>query len=99
MIVDFSDQAEADLEAIGDHIAMDNPRRARTFIKELRFACKKIGDMPRGYQLVPRHEATGIRRSVHCKYLIFYHIVSGRIEILHVLHGAMDIDAVLFPQA
>ena len=98
MIVDFSDEAEAALEAIGDYIALDNPRRAASFIKELRSACEKIGDMPRGYQLVPRHENTGIRRSVHGKYLIFYHIVSGRIEILHILHGAMDVEAVLFPQ-
>ena len=98
MIVDFSDAAEADLEAIGDYIALDSPRRAGTFLKELRSACKKIGDMPRGYQLVPRHEATGIRRSVHGKYLIFYHVISGRIEILHILHGAMDIEAMLFPQ-
>jgi len=31
----FTDQAEADLEAIGDYIAFDSPFRAVTFIQEL----------------------------------------------------------------
>ncbi len=36
MKVAFTPMAEKDLEAIGDHIASDNPSRAVTFIRELR---------------------------------------------------------------
>jgi len=36
MIVSISAQAEGDLEAIGDVIAKDNPKRAIGFILELR---------------------------------------------------------------
>lgn len=36
MIVVITDDAEADLERIGDDIAADNPPRAVTFVRELR---------------------------------------------------------------
>jgi plasmid stabilization system protein ParE len=33
---DFSDRAEADLEDVADYIALHNPRRAVSFVRELR---------------------------------------------------------------
>ncbi|TRC92613.1 type II toxin-antitoxin system RelE/ParE family toxin [Mesorhizobium sp. WSM4303] len=82
----FTDQAEADLEAIGDYIALDNPFRAVTFIQELRRDCVELRTMPERYPLFERHRSRGIRRRVHGNYLIFYRVG----EILHILHGAMD---------
>ena len=41
-------QAEADLEEIGDYIALDNPRRAVPFIREIREHCEKIAEGPQG---------------------------------------------------
>jgi plasmid stabilization system protein ParE len=38
--------AEADPEAIGDYIARDSPRRALTFIRELRQRYQRIAEMP-----------------------------------------------------
>ena len=38
----FLPQAEMDLEAIGDYIALDNPRRAISFVRELRGQCRNI---------------------------------------------------------
>jgi toxin ParE1/3/4 len=35
-------QAEIDLEEIGDYIALDNPKRAVSFIREIRQHCEKI---------------------------------------------------------
>ena len=37
-------QAEIDLEEIGDYIALDNPKRAVSFIREIRQHCEKITD-------------------------------------------------------
>jgi plasmid stabilization system protein ParE len=62
MIVVITDEAEVDLERIGDHIAADNPLRAVTFVRELREKCEALADAPRGYPLVPRHEHVGVRR-------------------------------------
>ncbi|WP_137932473.1 type II toxin-antitoxin system RelE/ParE family toxin [Mesorhizobium comanense] len=94
----FTDQAEADLEAIGDHIALDSPFRAVTFIQELRSDCMELRTMPERYPLFERHRSSGIRRRVHGNYLIFYRTGADAVEILHILHGAMDLEAILFPE-
>ncbi|MDX8468666.1 type II toxin-antitoxin system RelE/ParE family toxin [Mesorhizobium sp. VK23B] len=90
-------QAELDLEVIAEHIARDNPFRAVTFLQELRNACAELRTMPERYPLVPRHQSSGIRRRVHGSYLIFFHVSADTVEILHVLHGAMDYEQILFP--
>ena len=94
----FTDQAEADLEAIGDYIALDSPFRAVTFIQELRRDCLDLRSMPERYPLFERHRSTGIRRRVHGNYLIFYRISVDAVEVLHILHGAMDLGRILFPE-
>lgn len=91
-------EAEADLEAIGDYIARDNPVRALSFVRELYQLCLDTADMPRAWPLVPRYEHHGIRRRVHGRYLIFYRMADDRITVLHILNGAMDVDRILFPE-
>ncbi|BCM21245.1 type II toxin-antitoxin system RelE/ParE family toxin [Mesorhizobium sp. J8] len=95
----FAAQAETDLEAITEHIAKDNPFRAVTFLQELRSACFELRAMPERYSLIPRYQSSGIRRRVHDNYLIFFHVGTDTVEILHVLHGAMDYEQILFPGA
>jgi toxin ParE1/3/4 len=46
-------QAEIDLEEIGDYIALDNPKRAVSFIREIRQHCERIADGPRRYVARP----------------------------------------------
>jgi plasmid stabilization system protein ParE len=98
MIVELTSAAEADLEAIGDYIARDNPGRAASFVRELYHSCLSIAEMPEAWPIVPRYEHHGIRRRVHGRYLIFYRIGEMRITILHILSGAMDVEAILFPE-
>ncbi len=45
-----------------------------------------------------RYEALGIRRRPYGNYLIFHRVAGNTIEILHVLHGARDYEAILFPE-
>ena len=97
MIVVLTETAIADLVAIGRHIKTDNPRRAETFVAELESRCHQLGTMPKAFALVPRHERSGVRRRPYGDYLIFYRIVADTIEVLHVLHGAQDYEAILFP--
>lgn len=98
MKVVVSAEAEADLEAIGDFIARDNPGRAERLVRQLRACCLDLRLMPRKFRLVPRYERYGIRRRVHGNYLIFYRVEESRIAILHVLHGATDYAAIIFPE-
>jgi len=97
MIVVITDAAEADLERIGDAIAQARPARAASFLLELRECCKGLSYMPERFQAVPRYERLGVRRRVHGDYLIFYRIRPSAVEILHVLHGAMDYERLIFP--
>jgi plasmid stabilization system protein ParE len=97
MNVEFTVAAEADLEEIGDYIARDNPVRALSFVRELARSCLELAEMPEAWPIVPRYQHHGIRRRVHGRYLIFYRITGSKITILHILNGAMDVDAILFP--
>jgi plasmid stabilization system protein ParE len=96
MILELSDEAEQDLEQIADYIARDNPRRALSFILELRTRCEELLDTPNGFAIVPRYERYGIRRRVHGNYLIFYRVETAKVVIVHILHGATDYGAILF---
>lgn len=97
MIVVITREAETDLERIGDYIAADNPLRAQTFVRELVERCLNLGEMPRAFPLVPRYEHSGVRRRPYGDYLIFYRVGADRVEVLHVLHGAMNYELLLFP--
>ncbi len=90
--------AQADLEEIADYIAQDNPRRALSYIRELRIAAETIGEFPESYPLLPRYEHYGLRRRAYGNYLIFYEIIKGTVFVTHILHGAQDYEAILFPE-
>jgi toxin ParE1/3/4 len=94
----FTAAAIADLEAVTDWITKDNPERALSFLRELRSACFSIPEFPESHPVVPRYETQRIRRKVHGNYLIFYCIGVDVIEIIHILHGAQDYEALLFPR-
>jgi toxin ParE1/3/4 len=98
MLTVFAKAAEQELEAIGDRIAANNPLRAVTFVQELRERCLSLPDMPKRFPLIERHRSAGIRRAVHGNYLIFYRVGTDAVEILHVLHGAMDYEPLLFSE-
>jgi plasmid stabilization system protein ParE len=94
----LSDAADADLEAIGDWIAQDAPLRAVTFVRELRTVCENLGSAPNAYRLSPGHEEAGIRRRPYGNYLIFY-AVGEHVDVLRILEGSRDYEALLFPKA
>ena len=88
----FSPLAERDLEDIGDYIARDNPRRALSFVVELRRQCATIAAAPGAYR--PRPElGDGLRSCAHGNYVIFFREKRKALVIVRILHGAMDIEA------
>jgi len=96
MILEFTSEAEGDLEQIADYIAEHNPQRALLFIRELRSRCEDLISHPNSFALVPRYEPHGIRRLVYGKYLIFYRVEPAKVVIIHILHGATDYGLFLF---
>lgn len=94
--VRLSLQAETDLESIGDRIAEHSPKRAALFVNEIRLSCEGLGQMADRFELVARYP--GIRRRVHGNCLIFYRTSAEMVEIVHIMHGAMDYEDMLFPK-
>ena len=98
MKVIVTEAAFDDLMRIGRTIKADNPARAETFVAELYDRCRRLAVMPRAFPLLPGREESGVRRRPHGNYLIFYRINGNVVEVLHILQGACDYEAILFPE-
>jgi toxin ParE1/3/4 len=85
-----SDNAEQELREIGRYIARDNPKRAVSFVMELRDRCLSIIDKPSGYPVAFDFGETTIRKRSFKKYLILYRVSNSPIEIASVVHSARD---------
>ena len=78
--------AEDDLEAIADYIACENPRRALSYIIEIRDRCHSLVAFP---ESAPLREAygKGIRMTPFGRYLIFYTVHATFIRVERILAG------------
>jgi len=86
----YAAQAADDLNDITEYIARDNPRRALSFIEELRSRCEQLTTFP--VAAPPRPDiAENIRLVPFERYLIFYSVHSDHVLIERILHGARDI--------
>jgi toxin ParE1/3/4 len=93
----LTEAAIGDLVRIGRFIGQDNPTRAASFVAELEKRCQNLSVIPRAFPLLPGRETSDIRRRPYGDYLIFYRLQVDRIEVLRVLNGAQDYEAILFP--
>eukprot|EP01039_Chlorochromonas_danica_P013078 gene13078-15094_t len=91
------DRLEKKYKKLANHIAAESPRRAFSFISELRSAVLSLATFPNAYPLLPRFERHGVRRKTYGDYLIFYIVEPNRLVILHILHGAQDYELIMFP--
>lgn len=90
--LELSPEAEQDLESIGDYIAKDNPRRAMSFVRELKAQCRKITNAPKGYRERPEL-GKGIRFCAYGNYVVIFYEDPSLVRIVRILHGSMDIEA------
>jgi len=97
MSVKFTPEAMEDLATIEVHIATDNPRRAETFIEELRVRCLGLDEYPQAFPLLPGYEREGLRRHVYKNYLILFRHHRGAVEIVRIVRGARDYERLLKP--
>jgi toxin ParE1/3/4 len=75
-------------------------RTARRFYAQADATFQRLASQPGiGTRYAPEEPALADLRyfpiSRFKKYLVFYRAVAGRIEILHILHGARDIPSIL----
>ena len=89
-------QAEADLIEIWIYIAQDSPTRADKLLDEIDEKSQTLAQSP----LIGRARdelGHNIRSFPIGNYVIFYQSIEDGIEIIRVLHGARDIDALFNP--
>lgn len=98
MKVLFSDLAKAGLGDIASFIARDDVTRARLFVRELQAKAREIAASPESFPIMPRYAGLGIRRRVCRDSLIFYRVDADTVYIVHIVHGARDYEALLFPE-
>jgi len=85
----ISPRARSDLIEIWSYIADDSEANADAFIDKLyetmQLLAGKPGSGRQREELVP-----GMQSFPYGRYVIFYRVVTGAIEIVRVLHGARD---------
>jgi toxin ParE1/3/4 len=89
----FTPQAEIDLEEIGDFIALDNAKRAVSFIREISQHCEKIADGPLRYVARP-DLGDAVRICAHGNYLVVFEPFDQGTLILRILHGVRDLPGI-----
>lgn len=97
----FRALAEADIEVIGDTIAIDSQRNAANWVAHLCGRCESLSEFPERW---PVHSGA-VRRMVVGAYLVFFRIADPdipslrRVIVIRILHGARDIGLIADSEA
>ena len=91
-------EARQDLREIRDHTGKDNLEAAGRLVTRLRGMARMLAGAPAMGRARPEL-GTHIRSFVADRYLLFYRPLRrpAGIELVRVLHGARDVDAILSP--
>lgn len=85
MNIRWTRTALANLQAIADHIAYDNPVRASSFVGEIKTKTERLADFP---AMGRPGRVPGTRELVHQNYVVPYRVKDGVVQILRVQHVA-----------
>ena len=87
----FSADAEADLHAIVEFIARDNPVAAREWLSIVRDRCHLLAEHPLTGELREGFGVAGCRSVTVGVYVIFFRPSRDDVEIARILHGSRDL--------
>jgi toxin ParE1/3/4 len=92
--VSWSPEVEQDLLAIWIHVAREaSPDVADEQLRSVDRACEVLAEWPHSGRA--RDELfRGVRSIVVDPYVVFYRVGNSAIEIIRVLHGRRDVDAI-----
>lgn len=91
MKVHWTETAEAHLDAIYAYIARDSETYALRIVDRITRRSQQIGEFPLSGRKVPEYETEQIREDFSGPYRIIYHITAEQIDVVAVLHGAMNV--------
>ncbi len=92
--------AERDLADQVEYIARERPAAARRYLLALKNSFKRLVENPEvgALHTFGNPKLRGLRMwpvPGFPKFLIFYRVTKGRVEVIRILHGARDIAQVL----
>lgn len=88
--LELSPFVEGDLDQMAAYIARDNPRRAVSFIQEIRVKFRDIQRAPLLYQLRP-DIGEPARMATVGHYAILFRLTGDAVRIERVVHGSRDL--------
>ena len=91
MKVHWTDTAEGHIDAIYRYIAQDSPQYARRIVDRLTRRSQQIAKHPLSGRRVPEYDCTQLREVIEGSYRIIYQIKSGQLDVISVIHAAMDV--------
>ncbi|WP_275100305.1 type II toxin-antitoxin system RelE/ParE family toxin [Sedimenticola hydrogenitrophicus] len=91
MKVHWTETAEAHLDAIYAYIALDSETYALSAVDRITKRSQQIGEFPLSGRKVPEYELDQIREVFSGPYRIIYHIMAEQINVVAVIHGAMNV--------
>lgn len=91
MRVHWTETAENHLAAIHNYIAQNSPEYAQQMVDRLTRRSQQISDFPLSGRRVPEYDADQIREMIEGPYRIIYHIKPDQIDVLCVIHSAMNV--------
>jgi len=91
MKVHWTETAQGHLDAIYAYIAQDSTEYAKRMVDRLTRRSQQIAEFPYSGRKVPEYDVDPIREVIEGFFRIIYHIKSDQIDVLAVIHGAMDV--------
>jgi toxin ParE1/3/4 len=91
MKVHWTGTAEAHLDAIYAYIAQDSETYALRTVDRITRKSQQIGAFPLSGRRVPEYDMDQIREVFSGPFRIIYHIKADQIDVLAVIHDAMNV--------
>jgi len=88
----WTNTAEGHLDALFNYIAQNSPEYAKSMVDRITRRSQQIAKYPLSGRVVPEYDFNQIREVIEGSYRIIYHIKSDQIDVLAVIHGAMNIN-------
>ena len=88
----WTEPALADLDAIADYIALDNPQAARELVERVFAHVEKLASRPRRGPKVPEFRGWRYRQVVEPPCRVIYRPEKGRAYIVHVVRSERRLD-------
>ena len=79
------------MDAIYAHVFQDSKTYALRIVDRITKRSKQIGMFPLSGRQVPEYDVDQVREVFFGPYRIIYHIKADQIDVLAVVHGAMNV--------